>query len=276
MSPSVSGFDAGPAPEAAIEGAYRSPETSPAEAQAINDNFNIVVYGCAHGVPEFGQGDQQQVDIAYDAAAHVIDTLDPANGDKLFIEGLNHDDMDPLFDELFDISQSSTAADILKSLREQRAIDPMYYAQQLARIKNIPVITADMHMNTTQQFEHVTGAPTPAGYDQPLFGIYNTLRNEQAAATIKEEALATLPHLDSRQPTYALLIGPGHTDSYLARSNNSISVPEVFDHMGLQTKTELLPNAYGITLEKVAQEVMVARSAGSILLQETVSAPSSQ
>jgi hypothetical protein len=72
------------------QGAHHGSELSPEDAATINKNLNIVVYGYDHG----GEG-LQSSELAYDSAAKIVDSLDPARGDVLFTEIIGHDGVYP-------------------------------------------------------------------------------------------------------------------------------------------------------------------------------------
>jgi hypothetical protein len=242
--------------EGISEGAYHYADIAPGEAAAINNSIDIVAYGCVHHVPAVGEGDPVQVDVAFQAAADMVAALNPERGDVLFTEAVRHNALPNPF-RTFD---PEARRSVLEDMRADRTIEPMFYAQELAALRGIPVVAADIHQDIATVFEEIIGESIPdvPCLSWPFQSIYFSLRNEQAANTVKDYARNALPTLGQQKPTYALLVGPGHIDQAYSNAVGSRSVVDAFDRMGLHVAVDMLPSAYDTAEQTLSEAITVS------------------
>jgi hypothetical protein len=262
-SPSIDGAGPPLAPGAEAEmrpGSYHYADITAAEAYAVNQHINIVAYAGVHsgGNADYYR-DLPELDIEYDAAKSVVDSLDPSRGDALFVESFGHS-YPQQSNTWLDVDPSMTPADMrdmTEYMRRRRSINVFDYAAELALLRGIPVIHADMHTDTELAFNQVVreeaaqGRPLEEG-SQPYKAVRDSLREEQGANVVKDYALVRLAELPAppaadRKPTYALLFGAAHYKEsegrIIGRVLPSAGVTEAFNRMGLAVQVRHLPNA---------------------------------
>lgn len=191
------------------QGSHHGSELSIENAAAINQNLNIVVYGYDHG-----EKDLQSSELAYDSAREIVDSLDPARGDMLFTEIIGHDGVYP------GTESGPCSEGFVETLRDTRTLIPGSYMVQLARARGIPVVAADMDREAVKEFGRFSLSSDPAADARRpgwQFGpLFHTVREKQAAYTLKDRAVEALPELKARAdqgleaPTYALAYGADH------------------------------------------------------------------
>jgi|GEM_PF-3138303 len=236
---------------AGLENAYSFADISPAEADAINDKVNIVVYGTAHTLSDPANTDPAYlaaVDAQYQGLADMVEVLDPAKGDVLYMESAGHEGVWKLLDRPQD---DATHARILESMRANRTIHPYTYATERAALRGVPVKVADIHRHVGEEFEFVTGESIDtviSNVDHPLFPVLNTLREEQAANTVAHDALNALPAIGSEKAMYVVLHGVAHVDK-LNHDTNKLTpgTPAAFQRLGIQVMTGIIDGHIGIT-----------------------------
>lgn len=259
---------AAPSPERSAGSFYHLADITPAEAVEINSHINIVAYGIVHGVPSLGEGDPRQVEKAYQAADDIVGSLDPARGDAFFLESIFHDGTFWL--DSYPLSSIDEQFALLQRERSNRTVNPLAYAADLAWLKGVPVIPADMHRQVAEQFEDIIGDVIPERPDPawPAHGAYHTLRVEQAANTVKDYARNALPSLGDEKPTYALAMGPAHVDQKLAYVSGIESITYAFGRLGLNVETAMLPSAYDTPEQSAVQAFteQVAAYTGALAL----------
>ncbi|HSW99355.1 MAG TPA: hypothetical protein VLF71_06010 [Candidatus Saccharimonadales bacterium] len=226
-------------------------ELSAADAEAINSNFNLVAYGTAHGsggVDEYGH--LPEVEDEYRDADRIVNSLDPARGDVLFVEAVGYNPAeaaDPSF-------KWSDHLGYIMGERAKRSISQGLYIELLARARGIPVVPADLtrsqveaHNATTGQDAMVMGLDPGWGH----YGSFHTLREQAVADTVTNHALAALPTLNGNKPTYAIPYGKVHfekaegaSDMFDALHGHTPGIPAAFDRLGLKLEVEILPDAW--------------------------------
>lgn len=240
------------APELQGPSPVGSPEIALQVSEAINNHFNLVAYGIAHGPG--GEDEYRhlpEVEIEYEGIEEVVNSLDPARGDVLFVEGVGHD---PTAESPNQAFQWSEHLDYLKDARSKHSINPSLYAQFLARARGISVVVADLTLQEVEEHNRATGQDAMAhgiNPDWPHHEAFHTLRERAVADTIKTYALTSLPSLNGNKPTYALLFGkahfekaPGAHDIFDPIYNKSPGIPTAFGQLGLELETRILPDAW--------------------------------
>jgi hypothetical protein len=232
--------------------AARIGEYNPAEAEAINSNFNLVAYGIAHGAPgEDTYGHLPEVEVEYAGAEAIVDSLDPARGDALFIEDVGYEPTLAASDPSF---KWSDHLDYLADARSNRSMPPGLYVGLLARAKGIPVVSADLTHQEVEGYNRTTGQDAlvhGVNPEWPHYGSFHTRREQAVAYTAKEHALAALPTLNGNRPTYAVVYGKAHFDKAPGESDildpligKTPGIPAAFSELGLNIETKILPDAW--------------------------------
>jgi len=227
--------------------AYHFADITPGQAELLNDSVTIKLFGFTHGSFEDRMRNADQVDIEYAQAAGVVESLDASRGDVLFTELSGHEG--EALDWSFVHASYTDHADKLAALevaRQNRVLTPSDYALELARLKGVPIVVADMHKEVQQQYINIVDdAPDIALEGNSLEQIYHQLRVEQAAHTVKDYALDHAPWALPTKPTYAVLWGKAHMigpEEYGAVTQHG-TMQDAFTRMGLQSHVEILQDA---------------------------------
>jgi len=222
------------------------------EAAAINGAVNIKGYAAVHGSGQFEE-DFPGRDIEYDATKSVVDSLDPGRGDVLFVESGRrsgaeiHADYSGIADPEAYVEQEFRGK-----------LDAIQYASELAYVRGIPVVEADLHRDAYDQAiaqfnaheENTPGIDLPA-HIEAQYSTVHTLREEQVSNVAKDYALDHMPELKAHlaaggeKPTYAVLWGAAHFDGEdgTPPAAKSPGVPAAFDRLGLKMEVTVLPHA---------------------------------
>ncbi|HSX06017.1 MAG TPA: hypothetical protein VLF69_06130 [Candidatus Saccharimonadales bacterium] len=213
-----------------IPNLYHDSLLSPEDARNINSSINIVGYAADHGVAGLYKTSQRE----FQAAFNLVSSLDPERGDKLFIEESGHEGTPVAQEDLERYAGNPELySRLVEEFRQKGSIDMGNYAAILAAIRGIPVVYADMDVTQKQSLEHVMDKTElslllkkPKHWQALAF---RRLREQQAANTVKDHALAALPSIDpEHKPTYALLFGRHHYDQ-----QEPSNIPKVFSDLGL-------------------------------------------
>lgn len=242
---------------------------SPQQAEAISAAYSIELAFAWHGTVE-GEELAMPLDCDYEVAAALINSLKPS--DVLFVEeaGFLHAERlgDVSFDaESIDDSQRLLMLDRLSKLRQEKAIDVFDYAALLARVKNIPVVHADLD---GFELEHV-GKAYGGGRTSSLREINQDFtlehqaqilvihREEAARNIVKDYALSHLDEVSGRadkssKPRLVLLFGALHYKT----------LTRAFQEYGINAKasyldTELNDRITAASARAVAAHVTVER-----------------
>ncbi|HSX35017.1 MAG TPA: hypothetical protein VLF62_05210 [Candidatus Saccharimonadales bacterium] len=234
-----------------LENAYSFADISPPEADAINDKVNVVVYGTIHELSDPANTDPAYlaaVDAQYQGLADMVDVLDPAKGDVMYMESVGHEGVWKLLDRPQD---DAAHARILESKRADRTIHPYIYAAERAALRGVPVKVADMHRHVGEEFGFVTGESidtVKSNTDHPLFPILNTLREEQAANTVAHDALNALPAIGPEKAMYVVLHGAAHVDKVNYDKNKlTPGTPAAFQRLGIHVMTGIIDSHIDVT-----------------------------
>lgn len=250
---------------------------SPTDAERVNNYYSIELYTGSHGSNVDDRHDvpdaHRTTDDEYEAVALLVDSMEP--GDALFVEaigftrpeypsvteegltGLEGRHQTPMrqavaemFAGMLPIMRARQAAH-LQEQREQRLITSWAYAQQLATLKGIAVVPADIDAAELEVLRRqgTDKFGVSADMTRDAQGMTLTdrvfLRREQAACNIlKDYALAHLPDqagqtpapAETRRPRLVQLFGFGHLGSILEHYNQlglQLARNEVLDPQGL-------------------------------------------
>lgn len=241
-------------------GVYHSAEITSYEAAAINAAVNIEIWGGTHTPPHAPHRHIPETEQDYQHVENMVAQLDPARGDVLFMETVDH------HNETVTLHTDDDTIRVYVQKNEQartdRTINPFQYAVQAALLKGIPVVAADMHADTFASYAEVVGLPSyetldeggtfvkaysvPSHEGTSEFYVYHSLREEQAANTVKDYARNALPEIQANdtKPTYALLMGTGHVHGdHTAVPAPTAGLVTAFARMGLHVNARPLPGS---------------------------------
>ena len=254
-------------------------ELAPETAAAINSAITIKTFGCGHGG---GLDDRfaslKQIEVEFDVAAAVADSLDPARGDVLFVESLGCEgDYKNKYEKL---SGTLERLLLLDMLRANRLIHAVEYAALRAKFKGIRVVFADMGPSEIKKFEAEVGYKLTLKHlltDVSESTPAHTRREQCAVGTVAAHAEAALPKLGENHPTYALLFGAAHYDNpRIPDTVKTKGITHEFGQLGLNTVYEDLPSAYRARyLRQIAEKISglpTSRGAPEALKQEAAQA----
>lgn len=247
-------------------------DLTPEQAQQINDNYDIVLHGGGHG--KFENGTSVQVfDADYDAAAGVVEAMQP--DDVLFLEGFGFKTAEakPVLQSFADMGVPEKQA-ILQKMREARKISPWDYAIELAGLKGITAINADIDALQTEKAKAAgflnTEKNVEIGPDENgkyLDERIHAWRNQTAYNIVKDWALAHLPPAHTPPPERKrglhVLYGLTHLNE----------IRELFEERNLHVTTERL-NVEAHKAEMKKNLLALMSIAGALMTQQTM--PGSQ
>lgn len=182
--------------------------------------------------------------LNYDATNLLVNTLDAAKGDALFIEGIGYQGVpDARLGAMLDPEWFKTEVGLLRDMQD---IDTFNYVASLVAVRGVRVEYADVHGDVYQDFLAKEGLTEDSKLTHDQDTAKDQLRNEQAVYTIKDDALAHLEEAKASgiKPTYIQLMGDGHVNDYF-KFNDAQLLPEIYESLGLKVNVLHIVQAAG-------------------------------
>lgn len=216
---------------------YHSEKIQPELAAALSKAIDFKVCFGAHGSPE--NSETLPHELLYQQIQDAIDILDPARGDKLFVEEAGHNG---ICRDLGLIPHMKPGA--LDRLRKGQVIDTFQYGVMLAASLNIPVVPADINAyEVSLPFSGLDLSPDKIMEEWTQRPDLDVWRIQRAVSTVKDAAVQDLPAIDPEvRPTYMLLIGYGHEEEVIRQ----------YSQMNLQLAQIIAPSKEQIFEQELA------------------------
>lgn len=269
------------------------------QAAQVNNNYDIELYFGTHGAVPGADTEATHNPLVlpsqkeYEEAAAVVDSLQP--GDTLFVEnyGFTKPTLEPLppipsaeelgslgssrffssHAEMFMRDMRQSARDQLENARQNYKISALDYARQLAALKGIRTVYADLDAFDKQRVTTLNEGNDSFGLlidpepkNRELQKSTGARRELQVPNVVKDWALKHLPEAEAqnargRKPKLAVLFGRNHEEP----------TEQAFTGMGLETRTVVLDSSSD--KERGREQLgRVAREAALKLYLSTVSA----